>query len=50
MTWRKPFKDNPIIMGILNVTPDSFYDGGKFFSRDRAISHALRMAKRARTS
>jgi len=30
-------------MGILNVTPDSFYDHGAFFSRDRALDHALRM-------
>jgi dihydropteroate synthase len=27
-------------MGIVNVTPDSFSDGGKFLSRDRAIAHA----------
>jgi dihydropteroate synthase len=27
-------------MGILNVTPDSFYDGGRFFSPDAAIAHA----------
>jgi dihydropteroate synthase len=33
----------PYIMGILNVTPDSFSDGGNFFSRDIAIEHALRM-------
>ncbi|KPK31399.1 MAG: dihydropteroate synthase [Nitrospira bacterium SG8_35_1] len=31
------------IMGILNVTPDSFSDGGHFFNRDRAIEQALRM-------
>jgi dihydropteroate synthase len=31
-------------MGILNITPDSFFDGGKFLSRDLAIDHALRMA------
>jgi len=30
-------------MGILNVTPDSFSDGGRFFSRDAAIEHATRM-------
>lgn len=33
------------IMGILNVTPDSFSDGGAFFGRDKAIEHALAMAK-----
>lgn len=30
-------------MGIVNVTPDSFYDGGKFFSIDRALDHACRL-------
>jgi dihydropteroate synthase len=30
-------------MGILNVTPDSFSDGGKFMARDRAVAHALQM-------
>ena len=30
-------------MGILNVTPDSFSDGGKFFSRQLAVDHVLRM-------
>jgi dihydropteroate synthase len=32
-------------MGILNVTPDSFSDGGKFFSIDNAINHAIKMEK-----
>jgi dihydropteroate synthase len=31
------------IMGILNITPDSFYDGNKFFTIDQAIGHALQM-------
>jgi dihydropteroate synthase len=31
-------------MGILNVTPDSFSDGGEFSERDRAVEHARRMA------
>ncbi len=31
------------IMGILNVTPDSFSDGGIYFDKDNAIEHALRM-------
>jgi dihydropteroate synthase len=30
-------------MGILNVTPDSFSDGGQFFSLDRAVAHAEQM-------
>jgi dihydropteroate synthase len=32
------------VMGILNVTPDSFSDGGRFFDPVRAIEHGLRMA------
>ncbi|MDA7878860.1 dihydropteroate synthase [bacterium] len=31
-------------MGIVNVTPDSFSDGGKFIETDRAIDHALKLA------
>ena len=30
----------PLVMGIVNVTPDSFSDGGKFFATDQAIAHA----------
>jgi dihydropteroate synthase len=33
----------PAVMGILNVTPDSFSDGGDFLSRDRAVEHARAM-------
>ena len=33
----------PRVMGILNVTPDSFSDGGKFFDREQALDHARRM-------
>ena len=35
----------PVIMGILNVTPDSFSDGGMHASADAAIEHALRMVE-----
>jgi dihydropteroate synthase len=31
--------DRPLVMGILNVTPDSFSDGGKWFDPERAIAH-----------
>jgi len=34
-----------LIMGILNVTPDSFSDGGHFFQFNHAIEHALQMEK-----
>ena len=33
----------PIVMGVLNVTPDSFSDGGRFFDPERAIEHARRL-------
>src|SRR5690348_5726762 len=33
----------PLVMGILNITPDSFSDGGRFLIREAAVSHALRM-------
>jgi dihydropteroate synthase len=33
-----------LIMGVLNVTPDSFSDGGRFLSPDKAVEHGLRMA------
>jgi dihydropteroate synthase len=32
-----------LVMGILNVTPDSFSDGGRFFDHERAVEHGLRM-------
>jgi dihydropteroate synthase len=32
-----------LIMGVLNVTPDSFSDGGQFLDRDKAIEHAERL-------
>ena len=37
--------DRPRVMGIVNVTPDSFSDGGKFLSRDIAIAHARRLVE-----
>src|SRR5438093_455576 len=33
-----------LIMGVLNVTPDSFSDGGKFFELEKAIEHGVKMA------
>jgi hypothetical protein len=33
-----------LIMGVLNVTPDSFSDGGQFFAPEAALAHAERMA------
>ncbi|HWJ04126.1 MAG TPA: dihydropteroate synthase [Verrucomicrobiae bacterium] len=37
--------EKTLVMGILNVTPDSFSDGGKFFDRAKAIDHALEMVE-----
>jgi dihydropteroate synthase len=37
------WKDRPLIMGVLNVTPDSFFDGGKYNTTEEAIRHALSM-------
>lgn len=35
----------PLVMGVLNVTPDSFSDGGRFFDRDAALDRARSMAE-----
>ena len=44
MTFAWPSKSQrPMIFGILNVTPDSFSDGGNFFSTEAAIAQAGRM-------
>lgn len=42
-TWLEPDRP-PAIMGILNVTPDSFSDGGKYQRVETAVAQALRMA------
>ncbi|MGD1083914.1 MAG: dihydropteroate synthase [Verrucomicrobiota bacterium] len=38
------FPRPPLLMGVVNVTPDSFSDGGEFFAADRAAAHALQLA------
>jgi dihydropteroate synthase len=47
-TERAPFAglglDRPILMGIVNVTPDSFSDGGLYDSKEAAIAHAAELA------
>lgn len=35
--------DRPLVMGIVNVTPDSFSDGGRYFDAERAIEHARQL-------
>jgi dihydropteroate synthase len=48
-TWRVAGQslplDVPLIMGILNVTPDSFSDGGRYSDLDAAVAHAEQMAE-----
>ncbi len=36
-------KNSPIIMGILNLTPDSFSDGGKFNKKNKSLKHAKKL-------
>jgi len=38
-------RGRPLVMGILNVTPDSFSDGGQFFAPEPALAQAQRMAR-----
>lgn len=50
MIWRcgdRAFElgDRPLLMGIVNVTPDSFSDGGRFLDAAAAIAHARRLAE-----
>lgn len=39
------FHDRPLIMGVVNVTPDSFFDGGRYFDTEAAVAHALRLVE-----
>jgi dihydropteroate synthase len=39
-----PLGERTLVMGIVNVTPDSFSDGGTFSGADDAVAHALRLA------
>lgn len=43
--YRLPLGKQVLVMGILNVTPDSFSDGGRFTDLDRALAHAEQLAK-----
>jgi dihydropteroate synthase len=47
-TWRLKTRSlelgtRTLVMGVVNVTPDSFSDGGLYLDRDRAVAHALRL-------
>jgi dihydropteroate synthase len=37
--------ERTLVMGIVNVTPDSFSDGGKYFQPERAVEHGLRLVE-----
>ena len=47
LTWRVGVRtlslERPLIMGIVNVTPDSFSDGGRYYEPSAAIAHAQRL-------
>ena len=36
--------ERPLVMGVVNITPDSFSDGGRFFDVDEAVAHARQLA------
>src|SRR6478735_9273172 len=38
-----PVLPRPLVMGVVNVTPDSFSDGGRFDTTEAAIAHAMRL-------
>jgi dihydropteroate synthase len=42
-TRQLSFDRVPLVMGIVNVTPDSFSDGGRFLAPERAVEHALQL-------
>jgi dihydropteroate synthase len=50
MHWQLPnqtlsFGPKPLVMGIINVTPDSFSDGGRFASVNAAVAHGLELVR-----
>jgi dihydropteroate synthase len=42
---RHPGFGRPLVMGVLNVTPDSFSDGGRYLATEAAVAHGLAMAE-----
>lgn len=44
-SWSKLEAERPLLMGVVNVTPDSFSDGGLYFTPERAIVHAKDLEK-----
>jgi dihydropteroate synthase len=45
LVWSEVCGERPAVMGIVNVTPDSFSDGGRFLDPDAAVSHGLELAE-----
>ena len=43
--WLRDPRRRTLVMGVLNVTPDSFSDGGRFAARDAAVAHALEIVE-----
>jgi dihydropteroate synthase len=39
------FPDRPLIMGVVNVTPDSFYDGGRYLDTAAAVAQSIRLVE-----
>ena len=39
------FSGKPLLMGVVNVTPDSFSDGGRFFDTAAAVAHAIQLVE-----
>ena len=39
------FPNRPLIMGVVNVTPDSFYDGGRYLDIEAAVAHAVQLVE-----
>jgi len=50
LSWRLPDLELPLgastlIMGVVNITPDSFSDGGRFLAPDKAVAHGVALAE-----
>ena len=39
------FRGRPLIMGVVNVTPDSFFDGGRYLDTAAAVAHAIQLVE-----
>ena len=39
------FSNKPLLMGVVNVTPDSFSDGGQYYDAEKAVAHAIKLVE-----